>query len=57
MMNIEYNDKIIFSLFIFSSGAFLEDAMVLSCGHSFGGLMLKKVLEMVYSDTSFFLRV
>ncbi|XP_034578040.1 uncharacterized protein [Setaria viridis] len=28
------------------SGAFLEDAMVLSCGHSFGGLMLKKVLEM-----------
>jgi len=27
-------------------GAFLEDAMVLSCGHSFGGLMLKKVLEM-----------
>ncbi|KAJ1281741.1 hypothetical protein BS78_04G328800 [Paspalum vaginatum] len=28
------------------SGAFLDDAMVLSCGHSFGGLMLKKVLEM-----------
>lgn len=28
------------------SGAFLEDAMVLSCGHSFGGLMLKKVIEM-----------
>lgn len=28
------------------SGAFLEDAMVLSCGHSFGGLMLKKVVEM-----------
>uniref|UniRef100_A0A0A9D703 U-box domain-containing protein n=1 Tax=Arundo donax TaxID=35708 RepID=A0A0A9D703_ARUDO len=28
------------------SGAFLEDAMVLSCGHSFGGLVLKKVLEM-----------
>ncbi|KAL6591295.1 hypothetical protein ACP70R_049798 [Stipagrostis hirtigluma subsp. patula] len=28
------------------SGAFLEDAMVLPCGHSFGGLMLKKVIEM-----------
>ncbi|KAF0934553.1 hypothetical protein E2562_025648 [Oryza meyeriana var. granulata] len=28
------------------SGAFLEDAMVLLCGHSFGGLMLKKVVEM-----------
>ncbi|BAS81730.1 uncharacterized protein [Oryza sativa Japonica Group] len=28
------------------SGAFLEDAMVLLCGHSFGGLMLKKVIEM-----------
>ena len=27
--------------------------MVLSCGHSFGGLMLKKVLEMVYSETSY----
>eukprot|EP00268_Persea_americana_P042739 TRINITY_DN427_c1_g1_i13.p1 TRINITY_DN427_c1_g1~~TRINITY_DN427_c1_g1_i13.p1 ORF type:complete len:596 (-),score=128.24 TRINITY_DN427_c1_g1_i13:1755-3542(-) len=27
------------------SGAFLEDAMVVSCGHSFGGLMLRKVLE------------
>lgn len=30
------------------SGAFLEDAMVLLCGHSFGGLMLKKVIEMVF---------
>ncbi|MQL78487.1 hypothetical protein Taro_010904 [Colocasia esculenta] len=29
-----------------SSGAFLEDAVVVSCGHSFGGDMLKKVLEM-----------
>lgn len=28
------------------SGAFLEDAMVLQCGHSFGGLMLKKAIEM-----------
>ncbi|KAJ9709523.1 hypothetical protein PVL29_001144 [Vitis rotundifolia] len=28
------------------SGAFLEDAMVVSCGHSFGGLMLRKVIEM-----------
>ncbi|XP_022733884.1 uncharacterized protein LOC111287527 isoform X2 [Durio zibethinus] len=28
------------------SGAFLEDAMVVSCGHSFGGLMLKRVLDM-----------
>ncbi|VVA98268.1 unnamed protein product [Arabis nemorensis] len=28
------------------SGAFLEDAMVVSCGHSFGGLMLRRVLEM-----------
>lgn len=27
------------------SGAFLEDAMVVSCGHSFGGLMLRRVLE------------
>ncbi|GAB4842829.1 hypothetical protein Ancab_012806 [Ancistrocladus abbreviatus] len=27
------------------SGAFLEDAMVVSCGHSFGGLMLGKVIE------------
>ncbi|RZC70139.1 hypothetical protein C5167_033296 [Papaver somniferum] len=27
------------------SGAFLEDAVVVSCGHSFGGLMLRKVLE------------
>lgn len=29
------------------SGAFLEDAMVVSCGHSFGGLMLRRVIEMV----------
>ncbi|KAL0918409.1 hypothetical protein M5K25_010416 [Dendrobium thyrsiflorum] len=28
------------------SGAFLEDAVVVSCGHSFGGHMLKKVMEM-----------
>ncbi|XP_062164204.1 uncharacterized protein LOC133870931 [Alnus glutinosa] len=27
------------------SGSFLEDAMVVSCGHSFGGLMLRRVLE------------
>ncbi|KAJ4961393.1 hypothetical protein NE237_021303 [Protea cynaroides] len=27
------------------SGAFLEDAVVVSCGHSFGGLMLRKVLD------------
>uniref|UniRef100_A0A1D1XVJ8 U-box domain-containing protein 63 n=1 Tax=Anthurium amnicola TaxID=1678845 RepID=A0A1D1XVJ8_9ARAE len=27
------------------SGAFLEDAVVVSCGHSFGGDMLKKVIE------------
>ncbi|KAF8398752.1 hypothetical protein HHK36_014610 [Tetracentron sinense] len=27
------------------SGAFLEDAMVVSCGHSFGGLTLGKVIE------------
>lgn len=27
------------------SGIFLEDAMVVSCGHSFGGLMLRKVIE------------
>jgi hypothetical protein len=37
--------------YFFFSGAFLEDAMVLSCGHSFGGLMLKKVLETVHSET------
>ncbi|OAY54511.1 uncharacterized protein LOC110611463 [Manihot esculenta] len=28
------------------SGAFLEDAVFVSCGHSFGGLMLRRVLEM-----------
>ncbi|KAF9624054.1 hypothetical protein IFM89_007752 [Coptis chinensis] len=28
------------------SGVFLEDAVVVSCGHSFGGLMLRKVIEM-----------
>lgn len=28
------------------SGAFLEDAVVISCGHSFGGLMLRRVIEM-----------
>ncbi|XP_024934293.1 uncharacterized protein LOC107429543 isoform X2 [Ziziphus jujuba] len=28
------------------SGAFLEDAMVVSCGHSFGGVMLRRVIEM-----------
>lgn len=27
------------------SGAFLEDAVLVSCGHSFGGLLLRKVLE------------
>ncbi|XLU48046.1 hypothetical protein S245_042860 [Arachis hypogaea] len=27
------------------SGAFLEDAMLVSCGHSFGGLMLRRVIE------------
>ncbi|OAY75197.1 U-box domain-containing protein 62 [Ananas comosus] len=27
------------------SGAFLEDAMVVSCGHSFGGHMLKQVID------------
>ncbi|KAL6567927.1 hypothetical protein OROGR_001595 [Orobanche gracilis] len=26
-------------------GAFLEDAVLVSCGHSFGGLMLRKVIE------------
>ncbi|EXC33079.1 hypothetical protein L484_014958 [Morus notabilis] len=28
------------------SGAFLEDAMFVSCGHSFGGIMLRRVIEM-----------
>ncbi|KAI4369108.1 hypothetical protein MLD38_017594 [Melastoma candidum] len=28
------------------TGTFLEDAVVVSCGHSFGGSMLKRVLEM-----------
>ena len=28
------------------SGAFLEDAMVVPCGHTFCGLMLRKVIEM-----------
>ncbi|KAL7605142.1 uncharacterized protein LOC111914650 isoform X1 [Lactuca sativa] len=27
------------------SGAFLEDAMFVPCGHSFGGMMLKRVIE------------
>ncbi|CAA3020963.1 Hypothetical predicted protein [Olea europaea subsp. europaea] len=27
------------------SGAFLEDAMLVSCGHSFGGLLLRRVIE------------
>ncbi|KAM2329782.1 uncharacterized protein LOC126608716 [Malus sylvestris] len=27
------------------SGSFLEDAMLVSCGHSFGGLMLRRVIE------------
>ncbi|KAJ9549215.1 hypothetical protein OSB04_021758 [Centaurea solstitialis] len=27
------------------SGAFLEDATLVSCGHSFGGLMLRRVIE------------
>ncbi|ESW03669.1 hypothetical protein PHAVU_011G032200 [Phaseolus vulgaris] len=27
------------------SGTFLEDAMFVSCGHSFGGLMLRRVIE------------
>lgn len=27
------------------SGAFLEDAMLMSCGHSFGGVMLRRVIE------------
>ncbi|KAG4973689.1 hypothetical protein JHK87_030510 [Glycine soja] len=27
------------------SGTFLEDAMLVSCGHSFGGLMLRRVIE------------
>ncbi|GJY29719.1 zinc finger, RING/FYVE/PHD-type containing protein [Tanacetum coccineum] len=29
------------------SGAFLEDAMLVPCGHSFGGMMLKRVVETV----------
>ncbi|KAG9150831.1 hypothetical protein Leryth_002973 [Lithospermum erythrorhizon] len=28
-------------------GAFLEDAMFFPCGHSFGGLMLRRVIEMI----------
>ncbi|KAK1303132.1 U-box domain-containing protein 63 [Acorus calamus] len=28
------------------SGAFLEDAVLVSCGHSFGGQMLNKIMEM-----------
>ncbi|KAL2557767.1 RING/U-box superfamily protein [Forsythia ovata] len=27
------------------SGAFLEDAMLVSCGHSFGGVMLRRVID------------
>ncbi|KAH0712396.1 hypothetical protein KY289_008355 [Solanum tuberosum] len=29
-----------------SFGTFLEDAMFVPCGHSFGGLMLKRVIDM-----------
>ncbi|KAK9106377.1 hypothetical protein Syun_022388 [Stephania yunnanensis] len=29
------------------SGSFLEDAVVVSCGHSFGGLLLRKVIETI----------
>lgn len=35
----------------FLSGAFLEDAMFVSCGHSFGGLMLRRVIDTV-SETN-----
>ncbi|CAM8948066.1 hypothetical protein QQ045_017767 [Rhodiola kirilowii] len=28
------------------TGTFLEDAMLVSCGHSFGGIMLRRVIEM-----------
>ncbi|KAJ0096152.1 hypothetical protein Patl1_15791 [Pistacia atlantica] len=35
------------------SGAFLEDAMVVSCGHSFGGLMLRRVIETVSGQSIF----
>jgi len=35
------------SIFQNYSGAFLEDAVVVSCGHSFGGFMLKRVMETV----------
>lgn len=37
----------LFANSVMFSGAFLEDASVVSCGHSFGGLMLRRVLEMV----------
>lgn len=37
----------LFSNSLMFSGAFLEDAMVVTCGHSFGGLMLRRVLEVV----------
>lgn len=36
------------------SGAFLEDAMFVSCGHSFGGIMLRRVIEMVSTFTPTF---
>ncbi|KAE9450792.1 hypothetical protein C3L33_17308, partial [Rhododendron williamsianum] len=39
------------------SGAFLDDAMVVSCGHSFGGGMLKKVIETVLLTFNYFERV
>lgn len=35
------------------SRVFLEDALILQCGCSFGGLVLNKVIEMV---TDFFMR-
>ena len=44
----------LFSNLLTFSGAFLDDAMVVSCGHSFGGLMLRKVIDTVSRTISFY---
>lgn len=46
MINASCNCNMFFASLPFR-GAFLEDAMFVSCGHSFGGMMLRKVIEIV----------
>lgn len=53
---IARNDDFYINMFLASlsfRGAFLEDAMFVSCGHSFGGMMLRKVIELVSDNKKF----